>query len=81
MQHVQLLRLPDTLKLRAICRSGHYAEIASGLYPKRVKIGKRAAADIEHEAVAINRARAAGKTDDQIRALVRELELARKSAA
>lgn len=77
MTQIQFLKLPETLAIRKTSRSGHYADIAAGLYPRRVKTGRRAAADIEHEAEAINRARAAGKSDDEIRALVRELEAAR----
>lgn len=77
MNQVRFIKLGETLKIRGVSRSGHYHDIASGLYPRRVKTGRRAAADIEHEADAINRARAAGKTEDEIRALVRELEAAR----
>jgi prophage regulatory protein len=81
VQQTQLLRLPAVLKRRAKSRSSHYADIAAGLMTRPVKIGKRAAATPDHEVDAINAARIAGKTDDQIRALVRELELARKIAA
>ena len=80
MKQICFLRLPETLKRRGISRSQHYAEIQAGLYPPRVKLGKRSAADIEHEADAIAQARTAGLTEDQIRALVRELKAARNAA-
>jgi prophage regulatory protein len=76
-----ILRLPTVLKRRGRSRSSHYADIGAGLYVKPVQIGSRAVGTPEDEVEALNAARIAGKTDDEIRALVVKLEAARKAAA
>jgi prophage regulatory protein len=48
---------------------------------KPVRIGRAAVGWPASEVDAINRARIAGKTDEQIRALVQQLHEARKAAA
>src|SRR4051794_37245759 len=80
MQQVQFLRLAETLKRRAISRSGHYADIAVGLCTKPVKIGKRAAAHPDYEIEAINAAHIRGASEEEIRDLVRRLHAARVDA-
>ena len=79
MSHT-ILRLPAVLKRRGRSRSSHYADIKSGLYVKPVQIGSRAVGTPEDEVDALNAARIAGKTDDEIRTLVLKLEAARKAA-
>ena len=76
-----ILRLPAVLKRRGRSRSSHYADINAGLYVKPVQIGSRAVGTPEDEVDALNAARIAGKSDDEIRALVLKLEAARKAAA
>ena len=75
-----ILRLPTILKRRGRSRSSHYADIKDGLFVKPVQIGARAVGTPEDEVDALNAARIAGKTDDEIRALVVKLEAARKTA-
>lgn len=74
-------RLPEVLKQRGRSRSAHYLDIQQGLFTSPVSIGARAVGWPSCEVMAINAARIAGKGDDEIRALVRELEAARKVAA
>ena len=78
---ITLLRLPAVLKRRGRSRSSHYADIKAGLFVKPVLIGLRATGTPNNEVEALNAARIAGKTDDEIRALVVKLEAARKSAS
>ena len=80
MSHT-ILRLPAVLKRRGRSRSSHYSDINNGLYVKAVRIGPRAVGTPENEVDALNAARIAGKSNDEIRALVVKLEAARKSAA
>jgi prophage regulatory protein len=80
MSHT-ILRLPAVLKRRGRSRSSHYADINAGLYVKPVQIGSRAVGTPEDEVDALNAARIAGKSDDEIRALVLKLEAARKAVA
>lgn len=77
---ITLLRLRDACAQQGKSRSGFYDSIAAGLMTKPVKLGT-ASAWPAHEIDAVNRARIAGKTDDQIRQLVQKLEADRKAMA
>lgn len=61
-------------------RSTIYLRIAQGLFVKPVSLGARAVGFPAGEVSAINAARIAGKSDADIRALVADLQAARKSA-
>ncbi len=75
-----ILRLPTVLHKRGRSRSAHYLDIKNGLFVKPVQIGLRAVGTPENEVDALNAARIAGKSDEEIRALVVKLEAARKAA-
>jgi prophage regulatory protein len=74
-----ILRLPAVLRKRGRSRSAHYIDIQQGLFTRPVSIGARAVGWPEHEVAALNAARIAGKSDDQIRVMVAQLEAARKT--
>jgi prophage regulatory protein len=77
-----LLRLPAVLGHLGDSRSTHYTRIQQGLFPKPVTLGGgHAVAWPADEVAAIVNARIAGKSDDQIKALVKLLEQARVTAA
>ena len=80
MSHT-ILRLPAVLRERGRSRSAHYMDIQQGLFTPPVPIGARAVGWPADELAMLNAARIAGKTDDEIRALVTKLEAARKAAA
>ena len=61
--------------------SSLYEDIQKGLMVRPVKIGGRAVAWPADEVRAINAARIAGKTDDEIRRLVSRLEATRAEKA
>lgn len=75
-----ILRLPTVLRERGRSRSAHYMDIQQGLFTPPVPIGARAVGWPAAELAMLNAARIAGKTDDEIRALVAKLEAARKVA-
>ena len=77
---LKLSRLPRVLGATADSRTTLYAKIAAGLFTRPVKLGKRSVAWPDQEVTAINAARIAGKTDNEIRALVTRLEAERKEA-
>ena len=58
-----------------------YGEIHGGLFTVPVPIGQRAVGWPDHEVRAINAARIAGKSDDQIRELVNKLHAARMAGS
>jgi prophage regulatory protein len=72
------LRPADVRKGRGISEATLYRLIAQRLLPKPVRISSRAVAWPVNEVEAIDRARIAGRTDDEIRRLVSELEAARQ---
>ena len=57
-----------------------YNEIRDGLFPRPIRIGERASGWYRHEWQAINQARAAGKSKEQIKALVNKLHSDRVTA-
>ena len=77
----KILRLPQVLDLRGTSRSKHYDDVKQGTFTKPVKISARSCGWPANEVQALNAARIAGKTDDEIRTLVAKLEAARKLAA
>lgn len=76
-----ILRLPTVLRERGRSRSSHYLDIQQGLFTPPVSIGLRAVGWPVNEVATLNAARIAGKSDEEIRALVLKLEAARKTAA
>ena len=75
-----ILRIPAVKSESGLSRSTIYLRIAQGLLTKPVSLGARAVGWPSEEIAAINAARIAGKTDEEVRTLVLKLEVARKSA-
>lgn len=75
-----LHRLPSVLRRTGDSKSTHYKKIEEGLFTKPVKIGPRASAWPDSEITALINARIAGKTDQEIRHLVKKLETVRKTS-
>ena len=61
-------------------RSTIYLRISQGLWPKPVSLGARAVGWPAAEVAALNVARIAGRSDDEIRQLVARLHVARVAA-
>lgn len=76
-----ILRLPAVKAESGASRSTIYLRIQQGLWPKPVRLGPRSVGWPTSEVAAINAARIAGLSDDEIRVLVAKLEAARKNAA
>lgn len=76
---ITFIRLPAVIARTGTSRSTTYLRISQGLWPKPVRLGPRAVGWPEHEVGAINAARIAGKSDEEIRQLVTELEADRLS--
>ena len=70
-------RLPEVQALTGLGRSSIYARIEDGLLTLPVPLGGQAVGWPIAEIEAINGARIQGKTNDEIRSLVVELETAR----
>jgi prophage regulatory protein len=75
-----ILRIPAVKFESGLSRSTIYQRIAEGLWTRQVSLGARAVGWPSDEVDAINSARIAGKTDEEIRILVAKLEADRKDA-
>lgn len=75
-----ILRLPTVKSESGFSRSTIYLRISEGLWTKQVRLGPRSVGWPAYEVAALNAARIAGKTDEEIRSLVVKLETARKAA-
>lgn len=76
-----LLRLPAVMNATGLTRSTLYLRIKQRLMTPPVKLGERVAAWPANEVEAINAARIAGKTTEEIRELVAQLEQQRAAKA
>jgi prophage regulatory protein len=74
-----ILRIPAVKFASGLSRSTIYQRIADGLWTKPVSLGARAVGWPSDEIDAINSARVAGKSDEEIRTLVAKLEADRKA--
>lgn len=79
MDH-NILRLPQVRDATGLGRSTIYALVADRRLTSPVKLSERAVGWPQCEISAINAARIAGRTDEEIRQLVAKLEAARKAA-
>ncbi len=76
---MKLLRLVSVLALTGTSRTTHYAQIKDGLMTAAVPLSVHSVAWPEREILAINTARVAGKSEDEIRQLVSRLMVERKT--
>lgn len=76
-----IFRLPAVKFESGYSRSTIYLRIAQGLWTKQVRLGPRCVGWPRHEVAALNAARIAGKSDEEIRRLVTTLEAARRTVA
>jgi len=74
-----ILRIPAAKAQSGYSRSTIYLRISQGLWTKQISLGPRCIGWPANEVSTLNAARIAGKTDEEIRALVVRLEAARKS--
>jgi len=77
---VRLLRLAAVLDSRGRGRSAHYADVKKGLFTPPIASSQRSVRWPDYEVEAINRARIAGKTEEEIKGLVQRLVAQRSSA-
>ena len=73
-----ILRLPAVKSISGLSRSSLYNRIAEGLWPKPVNLGGRAVGWPSSKVVAVNAARIAGKSNEEIRQLITAMEKVRR---
>jgi prophage regulatory protein len=76
--HIEsILRRPSVEVASGLSRSSIYLRITQGLFTRPVSLGPRAVGWPAGEVAALNAARIAGKSEDEIRALVARLHTQR----
>ena len=81
MGQITILRLPAVRDRSGQSRSTLYLRVSQRLWTRPVSLGPRMVGWPSPEVDALIVARIAGKTDEEIRALVENLEAARKTVA
>ena len=76
-----ILRLPVTCERLGAPRSTVYRDISRGLLPPPVRLGQRSSGWPDDEIAAIVDARIAGKSEEEIRELVKRLVAARTAGS
>ncbi len=76
-----ILRMRAVLDARGIEKSQQYLDVQNGLFTPPIKLGVKAIGWPQNEVAALNAARIAGKSNDQIRSLVQHLVAARAALA
>jgi len=74
-----MMRRKQAAKEWGLCVSQTYVQEAKGLIPEFISIGTRAKAIPAREVDAVNAARIAGKSDNEIREVVKQLMQQRKN--
>jgi len=77
----KFIRLPEVKERTGLSRSTIYDYIKRGIFPTSICLGARAKGFIESEINAINAARMAGRTNEEICELVRRLAAKRHQIA
>jgi prophage regulatory protein len=75
-----ILRLPAVKADSGYSRSTIYLRVEQRLWTKPIKLGARSIGWPANEVAALNAARIAGKSNEEIRALVEKLEASRQLA-
>ena len=76
--NIRISRKPEELSRYGFSNSTFYLRIQQGLIPPPISLGGRAVGWVEHENQAVLNAMIAGKTNEEIKALVISLVESRK---
>lgn len=79
MMNNTLIRLPTVIARVGLQRTAIYDRISSGLFPAPVKLGTRTSVWPENEVDACNDAVIKGKSPDEIKTLVKQLQAQRQA--
>jgi prophage regulatory protein len=80
-QLLKVIRKPEIKALTGLSNTTQFEQIRQGLFPSYINLGSRSVGMFEHECITIVTARAAGKSDDEIRHIVKALIKQRETSA
>ena len=81
LNHLKIVRKPEVLTLLGLSETSLHRQVKAKIFPPSFSLGCRAVGWYEHEINAVIKARAAGKTEAEIKTLVNYLISARIEAA
>lgn len=76
---LRVIRRPEVIRITGESRSGIYAGMENGTFPPSVRLGKKSVGWVHVEIMALNAARIAGCSDNEIRALVAKMKAERSA--
>lgn len=76
----RILRLPEIMEITGYRRSTIYLYISQGIFPRPVKIGRRAVGWPISEVLSVMQARIEGKGDTEVINLVKKMGVARHAS-
>jgi len=79
--HLKVIRKSEAICLAGLSKTSIYEQSRSGLFPKPISLGARAVGYLEHEVLTLIAARSVGKSDNEIREIVKALILQREISA
>jgi prophage regulatory protein len=79
--NLKVIRKPEACNLAGISNTSLFEQTKSGLFPPPISIGARAVGFIWHEIQTVIAARSIGKSDDEIRLIVKALIKQRETSA
>jgi prophage regulatory protein len=80
-QSIKIIRKPEVLSITGLSRTTHQTRISEGLMPPPISIGARAVGFIFSEIQTVLAARSIGKSDDEIKDIVKSLLKQRQTSA
>tara|TARA_R110002060_G_scaffold55797_1_gene66240 strand:+ start:1149 stop:1433 length:285 start_codon:yes stop_codon:yes gene_type:complete len=79
--NLKIIRKPEACALAGLSNTSLFEQTRAGIFPPSISIGARAVGFISHEIQTVIAARSIGKSDDEIRLIVRALIKQREFSA
>jgi prophage regulatory protein len=79
--NLKIIRKPEACSLAGMSNTSLFEQTRAGIFPPPISLGSRAVGYLFHEIQAVLTARAAGKSDDEIRLIVKALIKMREQSA
>jgi len=76
--NTKFIRLITAMELSGLKRATLYNHISKEIFPSQIKISERGVAWVESEIIEVNQARIAGKSDSEIKELIKQQEVQRQ---
>tara|TARA_R110001583_G_scaffold192360_1_gene358761 strand:- start:414 stop:692 length:279 start_codon:yes stop_codon:yes gene_type:complete len=80
-QSLKIVRKPEIKLITGLSTTSQFEHIREGLLPRYINLGSRSVGLFEHECQTILAARAAGKSDDDLKLIVKALIKQREQSA